>query len=723
MKAFRLKALLLIFAICSYMGVLRAQSLGYALSGGGARGFAHIGVLKVLEEEGIRPNNLAGTSIGAIIGALYAIGYNPAEIESICINLDWLSLVREQHSRQELYIGQKRWAPYGNAVFELDDDWVPKLPSSVYLGNKINLDLFRLFATASQTDDFSQFPTSFSCNATNLITGEAKVFSGGSLMQAIRASMSIPSLVRPFEVEGETYIDGGISQNLPIDLLHDQGADKVIAIKVNSSLRKADNLDNLVEVLDQTINIGITSNLNEHLSTADLVLEPDLSEIQATDYLHIAEIIDAGERSARAQIELIRAFKAQLPNQKPRPRSDFNKHLDRFSIAEIDVFGNQHISSAKTKEYLALHTGKIYSTEDIYRSCVNAWNSQAYNTIYPILKKRNDGTYDLQIHVSERQRRQMAVSTAYTSEDKLTAGGVLTLTDCLLKNSKLIGELKLGGRNELNIDYVKNFGEQWGAYYRIFPYINEKTIYDYLEHEKIRSVKSLEWGFTSGVGIFARDLLIGEAFIFSNRNRLYNEIAENHAIPKNTIDSGFGLKVYHESLDDYIFPTKGFRIIHKFLFSRNRDISDFIYSSFFGRWEAYQPLFSNINLQLSTQVGSYFNSDNIDSLNPFALGGSDGFMGYSRNEVSAPHYQIISAGLGYQWRSKWYAQAGSQLLRYSDRELWGVVKNWEHCFYTGIGFNNKLLPARLTLSLNEDKELNSFLSIGYNFDIFSFSRK
>lgn len=703
--------------------MLHAERLGYALSGGGARGFAHIGVLKVLEEEGIRPDYIAGTSIGAIIGALYAIGYSPTEIDSICVQLDWRSLVREQQSRQELYIRQKRWAPYGNVVFELEDDWQPKLPFSVYLGNKINLDLFRLYASASQTDDFTQFPIAFSCNATNLITGEAKVFTQGSLMQAIRASMSIPSLVRPFEVDGQIYIDGGISQNLPIELLHQQGADKVIAIKVNSSLRKADDLENLVDVLDQTINIGITSNLNEHLATANLILEPDLSEISATDYLHIPQIIAAGERCAREQLPAIRAFKAQLQPDKAPPQASFDKHQNRFRIGAIDVFGNEHISSAKTREYLGLESGKTYSAQDIYYACVDAWNSQAYNTIYPVLKKREDGAYDLHIHVSERERRQIAINTAYTSEDKLTAGAVLTMTDCLLKNSKLIGELKLGGRNELNIDYVKNFGEKWGAYYRIFPYINEKTIYEYLDHEKIRSVNSLEWGFTSGIGIFAQDILIAEGFIFNNYNRLYNEIAEDHMLPMNSMVSGFGVKVYHESLDDYLFPTQGFRIMNKFLFSRNRDLSDFIYSSYFGRWEGYYALLKSTSLKLSTELGSYFNSEQIDSLDPFALGGSDGFMGYSRNEVSAPHYQIVTSGITYNWNHKWFVNAGAQFMRYADRELWGVVKNWEHCFYAGAGFNNKLLPARLTLALNQDQVFNSFLNLGYDFDIFHFSRK
>ena len=151
----KLYVLLLLFCLLNF---LAGEKLGYALSGGGARGFAHIGVLKVLEEEGIHPDYIAGTSIGAVIGALYAMGYSARELEEICLNLDWKQLTSDAQQRKDLYIGQKRWAPYGNAVFELNDSWVPQLPSAVYIGNNLNLELFKLTASASQIKDFSEFP-------------------------------------------------------------------------------------------------------------------------------------------------------------------------------------------------------------------------------------------------------------------------------------------------------------------------------------------------------------------------------------------------------------------------------------------------------------------------------------------------------------------------------------------------------------------------------------
>ena len=265
------KSLILLLFIF-FLNSLTAEKLGYALSGGGARGFAHIGVLKVLEEEGIHPDYIAGTSIGAIIGALYAMGYSASELEEMCLKLNWNELTRDTHQRKDLYIGQKRWAPYGNAVFELNESWVPQLPSSVFVGNNLNLELFKLTAPASQIQNFNELPIPFICNATDLLTGEAVSFTEGSLLQALRASISIPSLFEPFELNGHYYIDGGVSQNMPIDLLHQMGADKVLGIKVNSTLRDEERINNLLEILDQTINIGITRNLKEHLDECDLLI-------------------------------------------------------------------------------------------------------------------------------------------------------------------------------------------------------------------------------------------------------------------------------------------------------------------------------------------------------------------------------------------------------------------------------------------------------------------
>ncbi|MDD4309649.1 MAG: BamA/TamA family outer membrane protein, partial [Candidatus Cloacimonetes bacterium] len=400
----------------------------------------------------------------------------------------------------------------------------------------------------------------------------------------------------------------------------------------------------------------------------------------------------------------------------------FDKQLNSFKINEIRVRGNLHVSTAKILEYLDLQKGKTYSTDTIYHACQNAWNSQVFSTIYPSLECYSPSEYILYIYVKEKDRKHLALNLGYSSEDKLVAGVVLSLNNYLLKNSKLLAEVKLGGMNELNVDYVKNFGEEWGAYYRLFPYVNEKTMYNYTNHYRTSSISSLKWGFTTGIGVFAKDIAIAELFLFSSQNKLYSDISETPSLQKNSVVSGFGVKAYHESLDDYIFPTSGSRLMTKFNFARNVEISDFIYNSFQGKGEVYIPLTKRLRVGMSIDYGSYFNADPVDILDSYIIGGSGGFMGYSRYEIGAPYYQINSWDIAYSLQKRWRLCAGMQGLSYSDSNVWALESDWEYCYYAGIGFVNPILPLKLKLAFNETGKMNSFLSIGYDFDLFSFSR-
>lgn len=719
-----MKKLALIIAMAMIASLAFAGGIGYALSGGGARGFAHIGVLKVLEEEGLRPDYISGTSIGAIIGALYALGYDASEIQELVNSTDWNTVMKDKVLRRDLYIGQKRWAPYGNATFELDQRWMPKLPSAVFKVNSLNLKLFDLFASAAQEQDFSRYPIPFSCIATDLGTGKPQVFRSGSLLQALRASISIPSILPPFQIEEDYYIDGGIAQNLPIALVKEMGADLVVGIKVNSSLRDADQLKNIVDVLDQTINIGITRNLSEDLDQCDLLLEPDLLQYSSSNFKYVNEIIAIGEEYARAHIAEIRAFLGTVQPDSEKADTQLDKTLDTFPVSRIDVYGNKNLSAAKIREYLGLETGRILSKQEIHAACHRAWNSQYFNVLYPDLLLLEDGSYQLNIHVSESQPKTIAINNSYNDVEKLTASVVLSVENLLLKNSRFMGALLLGGKNELNIDYVKNFGNFWGVYYRIFPYFNEKTLYVYNdEHYRVNSVKSLEWGGTTGLGLFTKDIAIAELFWYYSNTHLYRGISESEMLPRRYTVSGIGIKAYHESLDDYVFAYSGARIMGKLNFARDERLSDYIYNSMKGRMEAYLPLTNGFSLKAAANIGSYFDSIPSDKFDPFAIGGIDGFKGYSRYEISAPHYLIYELGLAVNPAKNLHLQLGFQGINYDNDEFWAQDTTREYCYYLGIGYNTMFAPFRLQFAFNERKSLNTMLSLGFDTDIFEFSRK
>ncbi len=719
-----MKKLALIITLLMLASVMFASEIGYALSGGGARGFAHIGILKVLEEEGIKPDYISGTSIGAIIGAMYAMGYDAAEIQERASNTNWNALMQDKVSRRNLYIGQKRWAPYGNAVFELDGHWLPKLPSAVFKVNSLNLELFDLVGSAAQEQDFSLFPIPFTCVATDLGTGQPFIFKSGSLLQAIRASISIPSILPPFQVGEEYYIDGGISQNLPIAEVRQMGAQHVVGIKVNSTLRAANQLSSIVDVLDQTINIGVSRNLSQGLDQCELLLEPDLLQYSSGNFKYVREIIAIGESYAREHIEEIRAFARANQHSEQAADTQFDKYLDTFFVSSIEVHGNNRLSASKIREYLGLHSGRTMSKQEIFAACHRALNSQYFNVLYPDLVPLEDGSFQLQIHVDEREPKTIALNNSYNDVEKLTASVVLSVENLLLKNSKLMAGVLLGGKNELNIDYVKNFGNYWGVYYRIFPYFNEKTLYVYDDdHYRINSVKSLEWGGTTGLGLFTKDIAIAELFWYHSNTNLYRGISESEMVPRRYTVSGFGLKAYHESLDDYSFPYSGVRVLGKFNFARDERISDYIYNSMKGRMDAYLPVAKGLSLKVAGNIGSYFDSTPSDKFDPFTIGGIDGFKGYSRYEISAPHFLIYELGVVLNPFKNLHLQAGVQGMSYADDEFLAKDAWTEYCAYAGIGYSTMFAPLRLQLALNERSNVNVMLSLGFDTDIFEFSRK
>ncbi len=711
--------LFLLIVVCS----IKAVKVGYALSGGGARGFAHVGMLKVLEEVGIHPQYISGTSVGALIGGLYSMGYNAAQIESVFVNTNWKEVFSDDWNRNELYIGQKRWSPYGNAFFPLDDKWTPQLPQSVITGNRINLELFRILSPASGFDDYKNLPISFSCIATDLVTGELAVFDSGSLMQGIRASMSIPSILQPFPLNNTLYIDGGISQNLPGKQVKEMGADFVIGFKVNSSLRSKDKLQGLIHVLDQTINIGITNKLNEEIEYCDQILEPDLGEYSATRFGNVQEIIDAGEAYAREHIdELLELARTLNPDEVKQAAIEPVKCPEHFRISRIKSQGNQYISSSKIKQYTGLSNFSDYTIEEIVKGIDRAWNSQLFDIIYPVLYPDED-RFLLTICVKERERKYLAMNFTYDRENEFVAGGVLSLHNYIMKNSHIMLEAKLGGKYELNIDLVKNFGETYGIYYRLFPYINEKRIYFYDDdHSKTNSARSLEYGISSGIGLYARKSIVVESYGFTYSTIINREIAVSDTLDQSQTISGVGFKVYHESLDDFNFPRSGVKAFLKTSFSENKVLSDESVNKLKLELIAYKPIAKRVSVLLGTKIGSHFLKKGQSCYDPFYLGGLDKFAGFPLYEKSAPFYELFQVGIVCNPQKSFFITPKIQVISFSYEDTIFPKNSLELDGVLEIGLKTYLGPVKTALAVSEGKPVQVYLELGFNNDIFMFSR-
>ncbi len=286
--------------------------IGLVLGGGGAKGAAHIGVLKVLEEQHIPIDCIAGTSMGAIVGSLYASGLSAAEIEKILTSVDWKDLFTDTPPRQEIDFRRKQEDYQFLTKLELGlGKGGFRLPKGIIGAQKVNVLFETLMLHVSDINDFDKLPIPFRAVATDLETGEMVVIRSGSLAVAARASMSVPGVFPPVTVDDHYLIDGGIVQNLPIDIVKGMGADVIIAIDVGKPLLKRDKLGSALSVMGQMLDIMIKKNVAEQialLGEKDVFIRPDLGDIESGDFERGTETARLGEQAARKQVESLRRY-------------------------------------------------------------------------------------------------------------------------------------------------------------------------------------------------------------------------------------------------------------------------------------------------------------------------------------------------------------------------------------------------------------------------------
>ncbi len=284
--------------------------IGLVLSGGGARGFAHVGVLKVLEENRIPIDYISGASMGALVGSLYATGHSTAEMELLVKTLDWRKLLDGGPPYQKLTYRRKQDSRNIPGGLSLRGQSVKSLevPSSINPGHEVGLAIDRLFLNYSSVDNFDELPIPFRAVATDMLNAETVVLKGGSLQQSLRATMAIPAVFAPVEINGRILADGGILNNIPTDVVKDMGADIIIVVNIETQIGDRASLDNLIGVLGQTFIVATVENSRRGLREADLIIAPDLGKYSSSNFEDGKEIIRLGYEGASSKTALLKSL-------------------------------------------------------------------------------------------------------------------------------------------------------------------------------------------------------------------------------------------------------------------------------------------------------------------------------------------------------------------------------------------------------------------------------
>lgn len=362
------------FALLAFLPLAAAPSraespvrprVGLVLSGGSAHGLAHVGVLTVLEELHVPVDVVAGTSMGSVVGGLYASGMSPADMERLVRTTDWEDLLDDRPSRDRLSFRRKQddVLNYVDLEMGLSAKGI-SFPSGLIAGQKLGFLLKTLTLGTVGVSRFDDLPLPFRCVATDIATGEKVVLSDGSLAEAIRASMSIPGVFSPVPRGERLLVDGGLVENLPVSEAEEMGAEVVVAVDVSSDKFDPAKLKSFGGVLSRMASLPVKENVTKALSRASVVLAPRVADIPSMDFARGADLVKRGEEAARAMAkelsalsvpeEEYRAYREKLRGRHPAPPV-----VDALQTVSAGVDQRQIASRLETRAGQPLDVAKL----------------------------------------------------------------------------------------------------------------------------------------------------------------------------------------------------------------------------------------------------------------------------------------------------------------------------------------------------------------------------
>lgn len=530
--------------------------IGLVLSGGGAKGGAHIGVLKVLDEMQIPIDLVVGTSMGAVVGGLYATGFSGEQIEVLLTNLDWSKILRNILDRDYIYYRRKR----DDDIFLLDKfiglrDGQLRLPTGVVQGHKLYQSFKNIILPKEPIKNFDNLRIPYRAVATDLETGNPVVLRSGDLAQAMYASMAVPGLFTPVAVDDILLVDGGVSSNVPVEIAQSMGVDLLIVVDVGAKLLTRDQITGFQSVLTQLSNIQVLENADrslKHLSAQDILIQPNVDDMATEDFEKIQVAIDAGVLAANKNAFRLEAYASSFSG----PAYEIQ---DEIYIKQVHVRNQTMLCDQIFHEYLPKPPG-TFSTRTIDDAISRLYGLELFENIYY--------TMDQDVFVIKPVERSwgpnyvqgtLQLSTDFEGDSSFRFGLGITRT---LRNS-LAGEMRIFG----SIGFATGLFAEW--YQPLTPnlawYITPKIAYFRenlpvftTEVERIRYLNSQ----TSGTLAFGRNFgEWGRAEVGYQKiaGALRIKVGPITATEWNYKDAHIYARLEWDTLDNSFFPDKGAR--------------------------------------------------------------------------------------------------------------------------------------------------------------------
>lgn len=699
------------------------KKVALVLSGGGAKGFAHIGVLRELEKNNIKIDCIVGNSIGAVIGSLYSVGYTPDEIEKIMDGLNINDSLKDNPNRTDIPLEKRLSNDQYAFSIKYDSNFNFYLPKGLKNSQKGYLQLKKLLSKAENISDFDKLPIPLRIVATNLDTGKATTFKNGDLAKVVTASAAIPSIFDPVNIDGTYYIDGMISRNFPVEDAINMGANIIIGINVGADLKNPSSSNyNIFTTAEQLLAIQSASTSEFQKKLVSILIEPDLSKYKSADYEDISEIVKIGENAVKEKQSEI----AELPKTKKIHKTLSEKEIVLNNIVIEGI--NDSDKTNVIKNIASQYENKNITSQDLNDLSLKLYGLDFVNKVY--YKNEGDTLY---LTLEEAPSNTVGVGFNYQSDyytaiklatDLNTIGKFGNFTNMYVKGGDYAGI----GVNSLFYYGVKNkFGFNTSLNY------DESPLFIYKDNNRAAKLKSKSVNLEMSIFTqFLNEILVsyGASLKYGS---LENDISnfEHSELKELDIDNygqGF-LKFVWDKADSPYYAKKGFKNSLDYFWggSIDKQSSDFYGLTF--SFENFYPLTRKFTIN-SRLYGGSMNGTSIPYDGYIKLGGTVNnskrrefsFYGYNPQQKFLKNLFAAKLGVQYEFFPNFFINSGVNIATFNTANLEEENKDsiWND-YYRGLGISVGYLspigPVEFAISHNDDfDDILYQFSIGYTFD-------
>jgi NTE family protein len=731
------KELTLLLIFCTLFGfsqedndVQKDVKVGLVLSGGGAKGFAHVGVLKVLEEAGVRVDYIGGTSMGAIVGSMYASGYSAKEIDSLIRTFDFDKIMQDEVPRKSKPFYEKENGEKYAITFPLKKGKIT-IPKAVSKGqNVLNL-MTELLQHVDTITDFNKLPIPFFCIATNLETGKQEILNSGFLPKAVQASGAFPTLLEPVEIGGKLLIDGGVVNNFPIDEIIEMGADIVIGVDLRSDYDEKDELDSALKIVNQIISFQMYGNYDDRIKKTDVYIHPDMNKYSVTSFDKLEEIEAIGEKVAREKfVDFLRIAKQQSKKRRPFYRQDQQNEL---LIKSILIKGNQDYTRNYVKGKMKIEEGQTILFSDLVEGINNLTATGNFTNIQYKIDTEEDGSiFSLKLKQNDIST-YVKFAAHYDNLYKTSVLANVTTKHLLSKNDILSVDMVLGDNLRYNLDYFIDNGTNWsfGLRSRLNTF---KTNIDYSQDNI--SLINLEYrDVTNQVyfqTVFNRKFALGVGAEYKHINAFTKTFETINNQGKTFFDkSSYGNLISYLKFDTYdnkYFQKEGVFVdidLKWYLLSSDYNENFNSFSQLKGKIGYAYTFLKRMTVHFESEVGITI-GDNENTVLDYRLGGSGenfintfiAFDGYDFGSLTADGFFKTSLTLRYEFAENHYLMTTANAARIDD-DLFNQGRIFEDTklgYAAGYGFDSFMGPIEMNYTWSPDTG-NKFwyFNLGYWF--------